>query len=112
MSKCSFISSLELLNSFVGCSTCAVISMASKRDILFATQYYDCDDCFEYIHKKGCLWILSTLDECNASVKCPLVTLHFLMMSKYPSFPVASSSFWNGAVASGLFCARGLDGPS
>ena len=89
---------------FVGCRACAVISMASKRDVLFATQYYGTYDCSKCVHVfskyllvlrgnpvwQGFLWFLNTSDYGNAGFKCPLVTLHFLMTLKYPFFPSSS----------------------
>ena len=51
-----FKSSLELHKNgmevaFVhGGRACAVISMASKRDVLFATQYYGTYDCSKQVH--------------------------------------------------------------
>ena len=72
--------------------------MTSKRDVLFATQYYGTYDCSKCIHVffkhllvscgnplwQGFLCFFNTSDYINAGFKCQLVTLHFLMMLKYP----------------------------
>ena len=65
---------------FVGCRAYAVISMASKRDVLFATQYYGTYDCSKCVHVffkhllvlrgnpvwRGFFWFLNTSDYGNA----------------------------------------------
>ena len=59
---------------------------------------------------RGFLWFLGTLNYRNAGVKCPLMILHFVMTPKCSILPEGFSSFWNGAVTSGFFCAEGFDG--
>ena len=75
--------------------------MTSKRDVLFAIQYYGTYDCSKCIHVffkhllvscgnplwQGFLCFFNTSDYINAGFKCQLVTLHFLMMLKYPHLP-------------------------
>ena len=72
--------------------------MTSKRDVLFAIQYYGTYDCSKCIHVffkhllvscgnplwQGFLCFFNTSDYINAGFKCQLLTLHFLMMLKYP----------------------------
>ena len=70
---------------FVGCCACAVISMASERDVLFATQYYGTMIALSaFMFFSNISWFcvemmarfLHTSGYCDAGFKCQLVTLH------------------------------------
>lgn len=100
-------------------------AVASKRNVLFARQYYGTYDCFKCIHIfqfetslgfawKSCMARLPLVFEhfglWQCRIRVPTGDCIFWWHSSTPSFPVAFSSFWNGAVTRDLFCARGFDG--